>query len=279
MNRDLQIELRRRASDIAVPKIDRIVMLAATERKVSEYDSVGLAKELSQALQWITKDIGLRNISEEDRRYMVIRTGELLKRYYGWMTLRDFRLAFELTLTGELDEYLPKGKDGQPERGHFQNFSAEYICRILNAYKQRRRGVLAKVEQPQPVALLDSGQKKRLEAKARQNLLDAYRHYCDTGQVQITRIQEVVFYGILSDNGLAAPVEVTEEERREVVERAALELLMKGASYNEISRYKQDGQKIERQAYYSARRKAIEQTFAELKDNGTRLEEFIRNEG
>lgn len=279
MNKDLQIELRRKASDIAVPKIDRIVMLAATERKVSEYDSVGLAKELSQALQWITKDIGLRNISEEDRRYMVIRTGELLKRYYGWMTLRDFRLAFELTLTGELDEYLPKGKDGQPERGHFQNFSAEYICRILNAYKQRRRGVLAKVEQPQPVALLDSGQKKRLEAKARQNLLNAYRYYCETGKMDITPIQEIVFYWILSDNGLAAPVEVTEAERKEVIGRAVLELQMKGASYNEISRYKQDGQKIERQAYYYARRKAIERTFAELKDNGTRLEELIRNEG
>lgn len=69
---------------------------------------------------------------------------DILKRYYSDMTLADIKMAFELATTGELDEYLPKDKQGNPDKNHYQQFNADYFAKILKAYKQKQTDVIDK---------------------------------------------------------------------------------------------------------------------------------------
>lgn len=51
------------------------------------------------------------------------------KKYARLITLAEFDLAFELNLTGDLPEKI----------NHYQVFSAEFMCDVLNAYLQKQR--------------------------------------------------------------------------------------------------------------------------------------------
>ena len=108
--------------------VERSLFLSTLGKPVSQYKAQELAAELDTILRYVAKDVGFRPTNDADVQYIVIRTTEILRRYYPNFTLKDFRLAFEMSLTGELDDYLPKGRDGQPDRGHYQQFNAEYIC-------------------------------------------------------------------------------------------------------------------------------------------------------
>ena len=114
----------------ALGPVEKAVFLASTAKTIAEYNAAELSAELAVALKWICKDVGYRSPDESDRQYLVIRTAEILKRYYTGLTLKDFRMAFEMSITGELDDFLPRGRDGQPDRNHYQQFNAEYVARF-----------------------------------------------------------------------------------------------------------------------------------------------------
>lgn len=264
--------------------VERALFLASTDKSIDEIPSVELAKELRNALQWISKDVGFRSTSDADSQYLVVRTTEILKRYYRDLSLKDFRMAFEMCLTGELDMYLPRNRDGQPDRSHYQNFNAEYICRILNAYRNRRGDVFRKVAAKMPAESgpeMTSEAKRRLAEKARNMLLASYGKFVETGNLEASPIQEIIFYSILSDSGLAEPIEVTDEERKAVFGKILMRMTMKGASAGEIHRFKEKGigaSDVEQGAFQSARRKALGKTFADLKKQEIKLEDYVRIE-
>lgn len=269
----------------ALQPVERALFLATTDKSIDDYSSVELAKELRGALQWIAKDVGFRTSSESDSQYLVVRTTEILKRYYRELSLKDFRMAFEMCLTGELDMFLPRNREGQPERSHYQNFNAEYICRILNAYRARRADVFRKVNaaMPQEPSLpeITSGTKKRLENKSRRYLLDAYAAYCQTESLNVSSIKEMLFMQILSDVGLAEPIAVTDEDRKRALNQIVWQLTMKGASIGEIRRKKESGvnsSDISHSAFQMARHNALLKTFAEMKKNEINLNDYVRIE-
>ena len=126
------VELRRElANNPAVISVldplEKAVFLASTAKTFAEYTANDLAVDLTKALRFIFKDTGYRSTDENELGYLVVRVCEIVKRYYPGLTLKDFRMAFEMSITGELDDYLPKGRDGQADRGHYQQFNAEYV--------------------------------------------------------------------------------------------------------------------------------------------------------
>lgn len=265
--------------------VERALFLASTDKSIDEIPSVELAKELRNALQWICKDVGFRSTSDADSQYLVVRTTEILKRYYRDLSLKDFRMAFEMCLTGELDMFLPRNRDGQPDRSHYQNFNAEYICRILNAYRSRRADVFRKVNAAMPqdasVPEMSAETKRRLENKTKQRLLDAYAVYLETGKLETTTIREMLYHQILADAGLAEEIEITDDVRRSVLNAVLAEMAIKGASIGEIRRTRERGIKssdIEHGAFVAARRNALLKTFAELKENKIDLKDYVRIE-
>lgn len=267
----------------ALGTVDRAVFIASTAKTIAEYSAVELATELQTALKWIAKDIGYRNTDEAEKQYLVIRTAEILKRYYGHFTLKDFRMAFELTLTGELDEFLPKGRDGQADRGHYQQFNVEYICKILNAYTGRRAYVLKKAknaipeQEPEP----DPERSKYYRNATRQDCINAFYHYKYRGYLPpMNGIAEMLCYNSLAEVGLADEIVVTLDEQRVILQRAINEFTRRG-KIGDARRLKGEGtdaKELEYRTFTLARRKALKRTFEWMIRREIQITDYIKFE-
>lgn len=91
-----------------------------------------------------------------------------VKKYAAQLSLTEFDLAFELNLTGDLT----------PKAEHYQVFSAEFMCTVLNTYLLKRRQANATMHrlqssQPQPMALPPADNSAQLLAQLKQD----YQNY------------------------------------------------------------------------------------------------------
>ena len=266
----------------ALDPVERAVFLASSATTVAEYDPKQLTAELSVALKWICKDVGFRATDESERQYLVIRTTEILKRYYPTITLKDFRMAFEMSITGQLDDYLPKTRDGRADRGHYQQFNAEYVCKILDAYKARRGAVLKKafeaVEKPETKTETISKAEYRKEAI--NDLYEAFDEYKATGMLSASSVAELVFYNILAEYGLAVPVTVTVEDQKQVWQRTVNDYARR-ERMGDVNRLKANGindPELEHGAFLLARHKAIKAVFRRLIEQGKNIDDYIKFE-
>lgn len=267
----------------ALGPVERAVFLASTAKTIAEYPAAELTAELATALKWIAKDIGYRSTDESDNQYLVIRTAEILKRYYSHFTLKDFRMAFEMSITGELDDFLPKGRDGQPDRGHYQQFNAEYICKILNAYKGRRGWVLKKAHEaaPKPEPARDPEREKYYRNNTRKECINAFYYFKYRGRMpQLSPIGEMLCYNTLSDVGLADEIVVTLDEQRVILQRTINEFARSG-NLGDVNRLKKEGTRakdLEHGSFTLARRKALERTFAWMAKNEIQITDYVKLE-
>ena len=260
--------------------VERAVFLASSAKTVAEYDAQQLTAELSAALKWICKDVGFRATDESERQYLVIRTTEILKRYYPTITLKDFRMAFEMSITGQLDDYLPKTRDGRADRGHYQQFNAEYICKILDAYKARRGAVLKKAFEAVETPELKPGNvdKSAYRKEAIADLFAVFDEYRETGVLNTSAVAELVFYNILTEYGLAAPITVTVEDQKQVWQRTINDYARRGY-VGDVNRLKTVGiaaPELEHGSFVLARHRALKAVFRGIIEQGKTIQEFIK---
>jgi len=266
--------------------VEKAVFLASTAKTIAEYSGADLTAELAVALKWICKDVGYRATDDGDTQYLIIRTAEILKRYYGDLSLKDFRMAFEMSITGELDEFLPKGRDGQPDRNHYQQFNAEYVCKILNAYKARRGWIIKKandatpkVEQEKP---LTPEEKALYRNESRKQCIYAFLHFKYRGWIpRLTPIGEMLCYDMLASVGLADEIVVTLDEQRAILQRTISEYARRGF-VGDVNRLEKEGpgaSELQHDSYIYARRKALKRTFAYMIDNELQITDYIKING
>lgn len=195
--------------------VERAVFLASVNRTIAEYSEPELGAALIDCLKWIAKDIGYKSATQADAQYLLARTMQILRLYYADFTLQDFQMAFEMACTGELDEYLPRDRFGQPDKSHYQNFNAEYIGKIMNAYRARRRVILSKVKYPKQEER-DEAEERRVADLAKEDLRAYFLEYKYTGRMpHCSSVCKLIFLNLLADVGLADRYEValTEQER------------------------------------------------------------------
>ena len=287
MEKGLTIQRREMAKIPAVmdalEPVERAVFLASTAKPFSEYDGTELTVELQTVLKWIAKDVGFRAMDESETQYLIIRTAEILKRYYGNLSLKDFRMAFEMAVTGELDEFLPKGRDGQADRGHYQQFNAEYVCKILNAYKARRGWILKKANEamPKQEPAPNPDEQRYYRNKTRQDCIHAFEFFRENGRLpDMSPIGELLCYNALSDVGLADEIVVTLDEQKAVLQQTVNKYARAGF-VGHINRLKEDGpasKELEHGSYILARRKALERTFKRMVEQGIKINDYIKFE-
>ena len=268
----------------ALGPVDRSVFLASTAKTVAEYNAVELADELGKALKFIAKDVGYRETDESERGYLVVRVCEILKRYYSGLTLRDFRMAFEMSITGELDDYLPKGRDGQADRGHYQQFNAEYVCKILNAYKLRRASVLKRAydAMPEPEREMDPQQAIELRNHTKRDCINAYEYFKLHKHLSpdISPIAEMLYYDLLAESGLAPEIVVTLDEQKAILARTINDFARRGM-VGDMRRLQQagtDAPELQFGAFKMARRKALKAAFERMAADGIVLTDYIKFE-
>ena len=264
----------------ALGPVEKAVFLASTAKTIAEYNAVDLSAELAMALKWICKDVGYRFPDESDRQYLVIRTAEILKRYYPGLSLKDFRMAFEMSITGELDDFLPRGRDGQPDRNHYQQFNADYVCKILNAYKGRRAWVLKKANEAVP----KEGPKSNPEREryymneTRKDCIKAFEFFKENGRLpEMSPIAEMLCYDTLAAAGLAEKVEITLADQKEILQRTINYYARRGyiGSVRRLQRTGTDDPELEYDSFVLARRKALTVTFETMINQGININNYI----
>ena len=267
----------------ALEPVERSVFLASTAKTVAEHTDAELVTELTKALKYIAKDVGYRETDDSERGYLVVRVCEILKRYYSGLTLRDFRMAFEMSITGELDEYLPRGRDGQADRGHYQQFNAEYVCKILNAYKYRRASVLKKANNAMPVPEkeVDPKQIASLRNLTKQDCINAFLYYKKTGHLpEMSPIAEMLYYDLLAECGLAPEIVVTLDEQKAILARTINAFARRGmvGDMNRLRAAGTDAPELQHGAFVLSRKKALKAAFARMDADGVVLIDYIKFE-
>ena len=202
-------------------EVNRDIAKAGLENPIKEIEDKELVTKVGSLAVFIAKDYGIKTAPDQ---YEVTRFYDILRRYYKEFSLQEIKLAFELATVGELDEYLPRDKEGKPDKGHYQTFSVEYVTKILTAYKKRRSKLWVWVSQKNREAqanrtLEDPAKKKRIKDAFLGTVIDVYEEFRKTGRLTTTVPMRYV-YKALSDANLCSPElpEPTEEQRQRVIE-------------------------------------------------------------
>lgn len=266
----------------SLDSVEKAVLLASTAKTVGEYDPRELAVDLEVILRGVIRDVGYRLASPDEIHTITVRMLEIVKKYYERLTLKDIRMAFEMSVAGQLDEYFPI-RGGVPDRGHYQQFNVDYFCKIVNAYIARRGKVLQKARQAIPVEVQDIKEEEKAlwRNEAKRGLLDCYDTYTLYGKLpELSPISEMLYYTYLHELGFAKDVQVTEDEQKEILRRTIAQYAMKGY-IGDMNRLKESGTadaEIQPGAYRLARRKALKDAFDFLIKNEIELAEYIKFE-
>lgn len=194
---------------------DKAVFVASTREQIGTLDERTLVNKLSQMFRFIAMDIGYNIPSDTmEWQYTQTRITDILKRYYYDMTLQDIKTAFELLVVGALDAYLPKDGNGNPDTKHYQRFNADYIGKVLKAYKLKQKDVFAKVYHNEPKEEINEEEVKRVEKeRITKNKGIFYRYkYKNVLDFGLTGVKFV--YDWLATFGLVSEVVITEQDRQ-----------------------------------------------------------------
>lgn len=261
--------------------VEKYIFAASTKMQIADIDDGTLIAKTGQMFRFIAMDVGyIIPTNPEDWAYICTRLLDILKKYYSQMTLADIKLAFELATTGELDDYLPKDRNGQPDKAHYQQFNADYFAKILNAYRRKQNGVIHKAYQalPEPKKELTPEQKRYYHNDIESRNRLAFLQYKYTGRVDFGIAGEMFVYDWLVKVGLADTVKETEDDRREALGR----FLARAARgfVNEFTVYhvRKDGTKskeIDYTAFEVARRKEIIKAFDRMIADELQVDNYL----
>lgn len=247
--------------------VEKYIFAASTKMQIADIDDDTLIAKTGQMFRFIAMDVGyIIPTNSEDWAYICTRLLDILKKYYSQMTLADIKLAFELATTGELDDYLPKDSQGNPDKKHYQQFNADYFAKILNAYRRKQNQVIGKAYTalPEPKKELSPEQIRYYRNQSVMTCLMCFLRYKYTGRLVFGLTDEMFVYNWLLGVRLADEVKETEDDRKEAYNR----FLARAARgfVNEFTVYhvrKQGTQspEIDFTAFEVARRKEIKRTF------------------
>lgn len=283
------IEVRRRMVQLpevakALNPVEKYVFAASTKTPIAEIDDAKLVENLSLLFKRIAIDVGyIIPQNENNWNYIQSRLLDILKRYYSDMTLDDIKIAFELATTGELDDYLPKDSQDNPDKKHYQQFNADYFAKILNAYRRKQNEVIHKAYKavPEPKKELTPEEKRYYYNQTVARCRNVFLQYKYTGRFVLGIIDGMLIYNWLLGVGLADEVKETEDDRKEAYNR----FLARAARgfVNEFTVYhvrKQGTQspEIDYTAFEVARSKEIKRTFDRMIKDEIYIYHYLRFE-
>lgn len=262
--RNTAIAVRRNMPETALAslsQIERNVWEASTKRSISDYPIDELTGHVGKLATMIARDAGIREVDA----YNAARFLDILRKYYYSLSLSEVKVAFELGMTGQLDEYLPKDKHGNPDNHHYQSFSVEYVTKILNAYKKKFADVQVKAytSLPEPKREVTESEKQRYISRYMNMTRSAFLLYKYKGLIR-PFMNDMIIYNELERMGVAEPIQVTEIDRKMAVSNL-IQKNQQGVINDFVgSCIRSMGVKhglVPDEAYAIARKRAIRETF------------------
>lgn len=281
------IEIRRKMVQLpevakALNPVEKYIFAASTKTQISEIDDETLVTKLANTLKYIAMDVGfiIPQITE-DWQYIQARTLDILKRYYSNFTLSDIKLAFELATTGELDEFLPKDRQGNPDKNHYQQFNADYISKILNAYKRKQNVVIDKAFKvlPEPKTTFTPAMIREFEIQRQWRNRYIFLCYKYTGKLILGLTDDMFLYEWLQKCGLADDVQVKEDDRKEAfaryMQRVARGMINQYTAF-QVRRKGTESPEIDFTAFEVARKKEIIKAFDRMIAEEMQVDNYMK---
>lgn len=280
------IEVRRRMMQLpevakSLSGVEKYIFAASTKTQIADIDDGTLIAKTGQMFRFIAMDVGyIIPTNPEDWAYICTRLLDMLKKYYSQMTLADIKLAFELATTGELDDYLPKDSQGNPDKKHYQQLNADYFAKILNAYRRKQNGVIHKVYKalPEPKKELTPEEKRYYHNLTVARCREVFLQYKYTGRFVLGITDGMLIYDWLRKLGFANEVAGTEDDRKQAfaryMQRVARGFVNKYEAYH-VQRKGTDAPELDFTAYEIARDKEIARTFDRMIADELQIDNYL----
>lgn len=282
----MAIDIRRKMVQLpevakALTPVEKYIFAASTKTQISEMDDGVLVSKTAQMFRFIAMDVGyIIPQNENDWAYIQTRLVDILKRYYSYLTLADIKLAFELATTGELDEFLPRDSQGNPDKKHYQQFNADYFAKILGAYRKKQNEVIGKAYKalPEPKREMTPEQKRYYHNRREARNRIVFLQYKYTGKISFEFGDEMFLYDWLLKFGFADEVEATEDDRKQAfakyMHRAAIGMVNQYTAFN-VRRKGIDSPEIDFTAYEVARKKEIIRAFDRMIAEEIQIDNYL----
>lgn len=261
--------------------VEKYIFAASTKTQIAEIDDGTLVAKTGQMFRFIAMDVGyIIPTNSEDWAYICTRLLDILKKYYSQMTLADIKLAFELATTGELDDYLPKDSQGNPDKKHYQQFNADYFAKILNAYRRKQNGVINKAYKalPEPKKELTPEEKRYYHNQTVARCREVFLQYKYTGRFVLGITDGMLIYDWLRKLGFANEVAGTEDDRKQALarymQRVARGFVNKYEAFH-VKRKGTDAPELDFTAYEIARDKEIKRTFDRMIADELQIDNYL----
>lgn len=261
--------------------VEKYIFAASTKMQIADIDDGTLIAKTGQMFRFIAMDVGyIIPTNPEDWAYICTRLLDILKKYYSQMTLADIKLAFELATTGELDDYLPKDSQGNPDKKHYQQFNADYFAKILNAYRRKQNGVIHKAYKalPEPKKELTPQQIRQFEIQRQWRNRYIFLCYKYTGKLILGLTDDMFLYEWLQKCGLADDVQVKEDDRKEAfaryMQRVARGMINQYTAF-QVRRKGTESPEIDFTAFEVARKKEIIRAFDRMIAEEIQIDNYL----
>lgn len=283
-NRTKAIEIRRRMAEVpelmaGLSKIETYIFSASTKLQINELTDDILLKKSAQLFRFIAIDVGYTIPSQNDWSYICTRLLDILKRYFSNLTLSEIKLAFELALTGGLDDYFPRDSRGEPDKKHYQQFNVDYFSKILNAYIKKRGEVIEKVYKSLPEPEIQVEEKEKYHQLSSNRLLNVFLRYKYKGIFKLGLVDGMFFYNILKKASIIDEIKEQDEDRRKALsiylQRVAKGFTNRYEAYR-VQRKGADSPELDYISFELARDKAIKQTFDFIIKNEFQITDILR---
>jgi hypothetical protein len=265
----------------ALTPVEKYIFAASTKTQICEMDDGALVEKTAQMFRFIAMDVGFRIPTEQNNwAYMCTRLLDILKKYYSQMTLADIKLSFELATTGELNEFLPKDSQGNPDKNHYQQFNADYFAKILNAYQRKQNEVIFKAYAalPEPKKGIDMEQQRIYRNSIVEQCRNAFLQFKYRNKFNTGLFGDMFVYNWLHAVGLANDIQETDDDRE-----TALSMYLQRAAagwYNtfEVKHIRQNGtqsREIDYMAFEVARFKEIKKAFTRMVSEELQVDNYL----
>lgn len=282
----MAIDIRRKMVQLpevakALTPVEKYIFAASTKTQISEMDDGILISKTAQMFRFIAMDVGyIIPQNENDWAYIQTRLVDILKRYYSYLTLADIKLAFELATTGELDDFLPRDSQGNPDKKHYQQFNADYFAKILGAYRKKQNEVIGKAYKalPEPKIEMTPEQNRYYHNRREARNRIVFLRYKYTGKISFEFGDEMFLYDWLLKFGFADEVEATDDDRKQAfakyMHRAAIGMINKYTAFN-VRRKGIDSPEIDFTAFEVARKKEIIRAFDRMIAEEIQIDNYL----
>lgn len=126
-------------------KVDQRIFAESTRKLISEEESEEKKIEfLGIIFIGVCSDFGLNAPEHSAVKSVFSSIFDVVDLYFDDLSFAEVKLAWRLLAVGELDNYLPKDRYGDPDKNHYGGLNVDYVTKVLKAYRKRKADMMSK---------------------------------------------------------------------------------------------------------------------------------------